>query len=287
MSLKPVDLHTHGIGRFDTRTNDPAVIMKMAELHGRRGTASILPTIYPGPREAMRSQMEAVKRAIAMQESGRGMKGAARILGLHLEGPFLNPAFCGALDSRALRKPSLKELKSLVAGFEDIIRIIVIAPELPGALPLIQWCSERGINVNMGHSNATYEEALAGKKAGARGICHLFNAMRPFHHREPGITGLGLLDPEIYVEVIADGVHIREKALELVFSVKRLDKIIVVSDTVAGTSRRGAVYAKGKVIAGSAVPLAETVSVLKSVGVPDAEIEEAMSDNPLRFIGLR
>jgi len=212
----------------------------------------------------------------------------AVILGVHLEGPFLNPERCGSLDKNIFLKPGLPALKKVIDGYEDIIKIITIAPEMPGSLKVIEKCSELGIKVNMGHSDATYEQAVEGKKAGATGITHLFNAMRPFHHREPGLAGLGLIDEELYVEVIADGMHLHPRTLELIFSRKRLDRIMLVSDSVkAGKTRKGTVYNRDGVLAGSAMTIGGVVRRLRSVGIPDAEIIEASTDNPARYIGLR
>jgi len=289
-----IDLHTHGIGRYDTKTGRPEHILHMAELHASKGTVAILPTIYPGTVEQMRFNLEAVKKAIEMQKrpEAKGPKkktgqSPAIILGVHLEGPFLNPERCGSLDKKIFLKPSLSSLEKVIAGYEDITKIITIAPEIPGALKVIEKCSELGIKVNMGHSDATYKQAVEGKKAGATGITHLFNAMRPFHHREPGLAGLGLIDEELYVEVIADGVHLHPKTLELIFSRKRLDRIILVSDSVkSGKAGEGAVYNKAGVLAGSAIPIGVVVRRLRSVGIPAAEIIGASTDNPARYIGL-
>ena len=239
----------------------------------------------------MRSNLGAVRRAIEMQkrsDTSPAIQPSAFILGVHLEGPFLNPERCGSLDKKIFLKPGLSALKKVIAGYEDIIKIITIAPEIPGALKVIEKCSDLGIKVNMGHSDATYRQAVEGKKAGATGITHLFNAMRPFHHREPGLAGLGLIDEDLYVEVIADGVHLHPKTLELIFSRKRLDRIILVSDSVkAGKTRKGAVYNRDGVLAGSAITIDGVVRRLRSVGIPDAEIIEASTDNPARYIGLR
>ncbi len=297
-----IDLHTHGIGRYDTRTGRPEHILQIAALHALKGAGAILPTIYPGTVEEIRSNLAAVRKAMEIQKGagGRGQgaevkglrKNAATIpaviLGVHLEGPFLNPERCGALDRKVFLKPVLSALKKVIAGYEDIIKIITVAPEIPGALKIIEKCAEHGIKVNMGHSDATFKQAVDGKKAGATGITHLFNAMRPFHHREPGLAGLGLIDEELYVEVIADGVHLHPKTLVLIFSRKRLDRIILVSDSVkAGKTGKGAVYTKDGLLAGSAVPIGGMVRRLRSVGIPDAEIIEASTDNPARYIGLR
>lgn len=268
-------------------------------LHAREGTGVILPTIYPGPVDEMRRGLAAVRRAMEMQarSSGRGeqeaIKGGAErpgesvIAGVHLEGPFLNPDRCGALDVKAFLKPTVPALRQLITGYEDVIRIITIAPEVQGALKVIEASAARGIKVNMGHSDATYQQAVEGKKAGATGITHLFNAMRPFHHREPGLAGLGLIDEALYVEVIADGVHLHPQTLELIFSRKRLDRIILVSDSVKGRKKgRGAFCLSNGVLAGSAKTLGGAAGILRSVGIPDAEIIAASTDNPARYVGM-
>ncbi len=212
-----VDVHLHGFGRHDTQSGSSAAMLNVAEAVWKKGTAAFLPTIYPGPIPAMREQIKAVQEAMALQQEAGTAHCSARILGAHLEGPFLNPAFSGALDRRRFLAPSLTAVKELIKDFESVVRIVTLSPELPGSLPVVRWCAERGVRVNMGHSGSTLRQALAGKHAGARGITHLFNAMRPFHHREPGLVGLGLLDDELYVEVIADGVHLHPRTLELIF----------------------------------------------------------------------
>jgi N-acetylglucosamine-6-phosphate deacetylase len=301
-----IDLHTHGLQGYDTRTADYKEILKIAELHGSRGARAIVLSVYPGKIDEMRRNMEAVKRAMEVQ-SGQtaamrrsAKKGLAAgntsggplhksgtpslILGVHLEGPFLNPKRCGALEESFFAKPSVSLLKNLIGGYEEIVKTITIAPEIPRALSVIEKCAGMGIKVNMGHSDATFDEAVQGKKAGATGVTHLFNAMRPFHHREPGLAGLGLVDEDLYIEVIADGVHIHARVLELIFSVKRLDRIILVSDSVKG--KRGlSVYRKKGVLAGSRATVSDFAGVLRSIGIPEAEIIEAAFDNPSRYIG--
>jgi N-acetylglucosamine-6-phosphate deacetylase len=278
-----IDLHTHGLGKFDTKNTRPESILKMAMVHAQAGTTTILPTIYPDSPDKMRSDMEAVRTAMGMQKAGVGE--LSTIAGVHLEGPFLNPLWCGALEKSSFLKPSVSNLKRLIDGYEDIIRIITIAPELPGALGIIEKCVSLGIRVNMGHSDATYQKALDGKKAGARGITHLFNTMRPFHHREPGLIGLGLLDEDIYIEVIADRVHIDEVALKVIFQIKRLDRIVLVSDSVKGKKdRKGRIYAKPGVLAGSSITLADAVENIKKIGITEAVALETAIDNPGRYL---
>lgn len=289
-----IDLHTHGFGRYDIKTTDPYDILRMAELHGKAGTAAILPTIYSGPIDKMRKNIEAVKRAMEIQHStpphpllakGGRRRGASRILGVHLEGPFLNPVRSGALDKNSFIKPTVSSLKKLIDGFEDTIKIITISSEMPGALRVIEKCIDTGIKVNMGHSDATSKEAEDGKKAGATGITHIFNAMRPFHHREPGLAGFGLLDDDIYIEVIADGVHLHKETLKIIFRIKSRYRIILVSDSIRGAMRGGKPVYKGKgILAGSGTAIKDSASVLKEIGISGDMIIEAGIQNPKRYL---
>ncbi len=280
-----VDLHTHGIGMYDTRTDDPEDVLTLAKAHAKAGTVAILPTIYSANIDEMRKSLKAVRTAMDIQAKGR--RSGADILGANLEGPFLNPVRCGAMDKDSFIRPTLAAFKRLVDGYEDIVRIITLAPELPGALTVIEKCADMGIKVNMGHSDATLKQALEAKKAGATGITHIFNAMRPFHHREPGLAGLGLMDNDLSVEVIADGVHLHPKTLELILRCKPPDRTIIVSDSVKGSaSAEGVVYSHG-VLAGSGLTLGGAAKVLQRIGIPDAKILRASTINPLRYIGMK
>ncbi len=228
--MKILDIHTHGIGGHDTQTQSAVDILNIAEIHGSHGVSDIIPTIYPAPIESMRQNMNAVRKAMEIQKSSKGK--SAVINGIYLEGPFLNPSKCGALDASAFPVPDENLFRQLIDGYEDIIKIITVAPELDGSLELITKISDMGIIVNMGHSDATYNEAEAGYNAGARGITHLFNAMRGIHHREPGLAGFGLLNKDVYVEVIADPFHLDQNIIDLIFNTKSSDKVIIISDSI-------------------------------------------------------
>ncbi len=288
MKLKGfVDLHTHGINRYDTRTDNYKEILTLARAHAKAGTIAFLPTIYSGHIDEMRESLKVVSKAMEIQEKADSKGSGAQILGVNLEGPFLNPVRCGAMDKDTFIKPTLAALKKLIAGYEEIIKIITIAPELPGALKMIEKCADMGIKVNMGHSDATLRQAVEAKNAGATGITHIFNAMRPFHHREPGLAGLGLTDNELSIEVIADGVHLHPTILELIFSCKQPDKIIIVSDSVLGQkTAKGVVYDKG-VLAGSGLTISGAVKRLQSIGISDTKIIRATTSNPLLYIGIK
>lgn len=276
-----IDIHVHGAETYDTRTRRQDDILQMANIHGERGTAVLLPTVYPGTVEAMRESMTAIQCAMAAQRSG------ARIQGIHLEGPFLNPERAGSLDKTCCTAPSVEALKRLVEDFEDLIKIVTIAPELPGALHVIEACRERSFLVQMGHSDATYEQAEEGKRAGATGITHLFNAMRGFHHREPGLAGFGLMDDEIYVEIIVDMAHLHPQSLKMLFDMKPPDRILLVSDSVKGPGwGSGPIRGAGGVLLGSGICLADAVKNLIALGVPQERALQFASDNPRKYLGI-
>ncbi|HOE16288.1 MAG TPA: amidohydrolase family protein [Syntrophorhabdaceae bacterium] len=285
-----IDLHTHGIGGYDTRGATPETILKIAAIHNRHGVFAILPTIYPSSIEEMRADMAAVRKAMAKERLAFGVRRnrqRAAIPGIHLEGPFLNPARCGALNKAAFLEPTERNFRRLIDGFEDIARIITVAPELKGAAKLIKAMADMGIIANMGHSDATYTEAEEGFKAGARGITHIFNAMRGFHHREPGIAGFGLLNKEVYIEVIADPFHLDKKTIELIFQIKDRKKIILVSDTVKGSkkalARKGARSRKGMLMGGS-MTVAESARRLINMGFNEKTVMNCISRNPAVYL---
>ena len=276
-----IDIHVHGAKTHDTGTRRQDDILRIAEVHGQRGTGAIVPTVYPGPIETMRENMAAIRSAMASQRSG------AAILGIHLEGPFLNAERAGSLEKKNFQDPSPKRLSSLIEGFEDLIRIVTIAPELPGALKLIETCRKKGFLVQMGHSDATYEQAEEGKHAGATGITHLFNAMRGFHHREPGLAGFGLMDDDLYVEVIADLAHLHPQSLKMVLDMKSPERIILVSDSVKGHGwGKGAIRGPGGVLQGSGVSLMDCMKNLVSLGVHQEWALQFASENPKRYLGV-
>jgi N-acetylglucosamine-6-phosphate deacetylase len=225
----------------------------------------------------------------------------ARIIGIHLEGPFLNPLKCGALDLKTFVEPSEKNLQKLLEGFEDIVKIMTVAPEIKGAAKLIKKVSDMGIIVSMGHSDATFSEAEAGFHAGAKGITHIFNAMRGFHHREPGIAGFGLINKEIYIEVIADPFHLHPKTLELVFKTKNPKKIIIVSDSVKETNSPPSPPYKGGVqrrtqkivkavsdahgkLQGGSMTIVESSKKLIKMGFNERIIMNCITKNPGRYL---
>lgn len=299
--MRFIDIHTHGIGGFDTCTENPDDILKMAELHGNHGITDIIPTIYPGPIATMKKNMAAVKIAMEKQRLVLGDRQSAktnlkfktqnskfaRIGGIHLEGPFLNPLKSGALDGKTFQEPSEKTWKSLIEGFEDIVRIVTIAPELKNAKRLIGLMSNMGITVSLGHSDATYEETEKAFHSGAKGITHIFNAMRAFHHREPGIAGFGLMNQNIYLQVIADPFHLSNETLEFIFEVKNPEKIIIISDSIKGTeivTKHHALLDNVGTLQGGSMTIIESAKRLMGLGFDKDKIIGCISDNAWSYL---
>jgi len=308
--MKITDIHTHGIGGYDTRTTTEEHILKIAEIQGSYGISDILLTIYPSSIQGMREHMETVRKAMETQQSSvqshqSGLKNQntsqrstsvgpfsddyrpATIAGIYLEGPFLNPLQCGSLNAENCIEPTEYAFKELTEGFEDIVKIITVAPEIPGALRLVKKISDMSVLVSMGHSDATYAEAEEGFRAGAKGITHIFNAMRGFHHREPGIAGFGLSNQEVYVEIIADPFHLHDRVIDLVFKIKNPEKIIIISDTVKETvkehRRSGVRDDRGKLLGGSMV-VTESAKRLIKRGYDEDVIMRCVTEHPERYL---
>jgi N-acetylglucosamine-6-phosphate deacetylase len=285
--MRVIDIHTHGIGGYDTKSGKEKDILKIAEILGSQGVSEIIPTIYPSTIKVMRENMMAVKKAMERQHSELRTSNSSLILGVHLEGPFLNPSKCGALNKKTFIEATEYNFRKLIEGFEDIVKIITVAPEIKEAIKLIKKISDMGIIVSMGHSDATFSKSEAGFNAGARGITHIFNAMRGFHHRDPGIAGFGLINKDIYIEVIADPFHLYPKTLELIFRIKSPDKIIIVSDSVKEMKAKGRVKAvtdtHGKLLGGS-MSIIESSRRLIQMGFDEDMIMRCITKNPQRYL---
>ncbi|MBI5756593.1 MAG: N-acetylglucosamine-6-phosphate deacetylase [Nitrospirae bacterium] len=283
-----IDIHTHGVGDFDTKDASVEGIIKMRELQAADGTTAFLPTLYPAPIKEMRRTMGVIREA---GTEGHG----AEILGVHLEGPFINPVMRGALGAAYLLPPSVETAKRLIEGFEDLVKLITVSPELEGPElegidKLICWCVENGITVSMGHSNATFDEAGMAFKSGAKGATHLFNRMRGFHHREPGISGFSLTEDEMYTEIIADLKHLHPAVIRLVLNIKSRRRILLVSDSVRGAKKKeygaGPVFLPDGTIAGSAQLLFDGVRNLCDIGVKLEDAVTYASYNPASYSGV-
>lgn len=226
-----IDLHVHGGEGFNARD---FTIDRIAPFLNRMlscGVTDFLMTISTGSAEIMRHGLELTRQAMLLQQSGQ--LGGSRILGAHLEGPFLSKARPGAMQLDAIIPPSVAVYESMFADYGDVIRMVSLAPEVNGADELIAHLLSKGIAVQAGHTDAAFEEAQHAFSAGINSLCHTFNACRPIHHRNPGIVTAALLDPNVFCETICDLEHLHGGTLQLVYSMKGPHRMVLVSDSVA------------------------------------------------------
>ena len=277
-------------GAFGVDFTDPeADLAEAAAALPSTGVTAFLPTLVSSPADVY-------PRFLA--NLAAPVNGAARVLGAHLEGPFLAPSRRGTHDPVALRAPDLHELRAWLDGGD--VRIVTLAPELPGAMPLIAELTSRGVIAAIGHSDASWDEADAAIQAGASMGTHLFNAMRPFHHRDPGIVGR-LLAPGVVVSLVIDGVHVSREMVVLVASIKRPDEIVFVTDGLAALGQRPGEYRLGEqtvisdgsaarrpdgTLSGSVVPMATALGRLVAAGLDPAIAVRASSTTPAALLGV-
>lgn len=289
-------MHIHGQAGLDVMSDDPRDLLKLSALLGRQGLAGYLPTFLCASAERIRTSLETIKR-VAGSERG------AKILGVHLEGPFLNLERRGTHNPKYIRPPSVAEMREYVAAGEGLIRLVTLAPELPGARALIRFLLDRGIRVSMGHSTASWAQAREAKSWGVTGVTHLCNAMNGLHHREPGLLGFALLDRDLYTEVIADGVHVSEPMLRVILKLRPAARLVLISDSLflsrhpkltsaswqGLTVKRfpdGSLRRPDGTISGSDIMLKQAVARIARLGAGPRGATAMASSNPRRWLGL-
>ncbi len=290
-----VDVHVHGWGGHDAMGGQDA-LDGMARALLRRGVTSFLPTAVSAPLERLHEFAETVREWLPNAPAD-----GAQPLGFNLEGPFLAESRRGAHDPAFLRLPAdvpRGQVEPLVAG----LRVITMAPELPGALELIAWLHARGVAISLGHSAATLAETVAGYLAGATTTTHLFNAMTGIEHRAPGMAVAALVDDAVYTELIADGIHVDRALWPIVTRLKPAYRLLLVSDAIylAGTGdgqgsvgglpvevKDGRVTLAGTAtLAGSVLSLDVAVRNVVGSGVALPFAVAAASRNPLALLGI-
>jgi len=291
-----IDIHVHGGGGFDVMDGDYQAVKEVAKVHSRFGTTAFLPTTMTMSKDKILRSLKSIKEAFI-----KGT-GAAEVLGAHLEGPYINPLKKGAQKEEDIKKASIEEFIKFNQASGNIIRVVSLAPEMPGAIELIRWLKKHNVIASVGHSNAIYKEVQAGIEAGLTHVTHIFNAMRGLNHREPGVVGAALFSPELIVEMIADGIHLHPLAMKLVTSVKDMEKIILITDAMRATSKPEGTYnlggqevivAKGQArlkdgtLAGSVLTLDEAVrNMVNIVGISLIDAVSMTTINPAKCLGI-
>lgn len=293
-----IDLQINGFAGVDFATvRDRGALERASSSLLATGVTAYLPTLITGP-------LERLGEALRWWRDAARARGGPRVLGVHLEGPFLSPAFPGAHPAEHLRPPDAGELERLLDEAEGAVRLLTLAPELPAADRLIALARRRRVLVSAGHTDATYEQAREAFRAGVRLVTHLFNAMRPLHHREPGIAGAALEEGRVAAGLIADMVHLHPSIVRMVIDRKGWQRIALVTDAVAaagaadsGRGTRQSVLAgralsvsdaprlPSGTLAGSVLTLDRAVRNVVKLGVPMREAILMASAVPARLLG--
>jgi N-acetylglucosamine-6-phosphate deacetylase len=286
-----VDIHAHGALGHDVGSTDAAGLAAVVGYHAARGTTSLVASVATTTPDGL---VEAVRFLRPFVERGD-------LAGTHLEGPYLSPLRRGAHNPALLRAPRVDEIRALVEAGGDTVRMITIAPELDGAEESVRWLAAHGVVVAVGHSDADAATARAAFGWGATVVTHLFNGMRPLHHRDPGIIGVALLDDRVTVELILDGQHVAPEAAEIVRRTA-VGRLALVSDSMSATgcgdgdyvlagsavrvSGGVATLVEGDSLAGSTATVSTGFALLAALGAPLADAVAITSTTPARALGL-
>lgn len=230
-----IDIHIHGGMGHDVMEGTPEALDAVARSIFQNGTTSFVPTTLSAPLAVLQKTLAGLRATLSSRDKRTTNDSRAEPLGIHLEGPFISVECRGVHPPEHLQAPSLKALEVYLEAAGEFARVLTLAPELDGAAELQAAAIARGLRVAVGHSNASYEQTRAAIDSGASHAVHVFNAMRPFTHRDPGVLGALLTDDRVYAEVIADGVHVAAPALQLLLRAKGMAKTVLVTDAVSAT----------------------------------------------------
>lgn len=222
-----IDVHNHG--GFGAHTNDARLesLQTMSRYHAANGTTAFLPTTNTDEAERIEAALRTAARAMEREH----MDGAD-IAGIHLEGPFLSVSKRGAQRKEHLMPPTPSQRVRFYDAAEGKLKLATIAPEIEYGMDAVEWFAARGVTVSIGHSNATYDEAMEAVRRGARHTTHHFNGMSALHHREPGVTGAGLSCDDLTIEIIADGHHVHPAVIKAAFAAKTPQRVCLITDSV-------------------------------------------------------
>lgn len=269
-----IDAHTHGAVGHDFMDSTSDEVSAVLRWLASTGVTTVLPTLASA---LFAEQIEMVTRLRKVKENQ--IPGEAAIAGLHLEGPYISLERRGAQPEKAIRKPSIDEMKQLIDASGNNIRLVTLAPELPGALELIEFLVKKGIVVSAGHSEASVAQMRAAVKAGLSRAAHLYNGMTPFSHRNPGIVGAILTSDEIYAELTLDGIHVDPVAAEVALRAKGLSKITLVTDSMQAAGLGDGTYIRPgnrKIIVKDSAARLESGNLAGSILTMDQAVRNAV-----------
>jgi N-acetylglucosamine-6-phosphate deacetylase len=294
-----LDIHIHGAGGHDVMEGSVEALAAVTRTVASHGTTSILATTVTASLDDTYRSIEGISRYIAQQHTTDEPR--AEVLGIHFEGPFLSPERRGVHPAEFLLLPSAEVLEKLLQTSAGNARILTLAPELLGAAPCIEAARSAGLVVAMGHTDATYEQARAAIARGVHHAVHVYNAMRPFSHRDSGVLGAILTSPVVTAEMIADGVHVEEAAMRLLLQAKGPGCVILVSDGISATGMPDGTYTLGTFqvevaggvvrnsegkLAGSTLTLDRALRNIVGLGVPMPAALGMLTTNPASLLGI-
>jgi len=287
------DIHMHGGFGFDIMCSSENDIRRLAEKLPETGVTSFIPSTVADSLETLRAVSEKVYSA----RKARG----SEIVGIHFEGPCLNVKMAGAQAREHIRPLSIDEVKALTSFSSDFRKRFTVAPEVEGGIEFIKGLRGLNVIVSIGHSDASYTQAVQAFSAGATIVTHIFNCMRVFHHRDPGLVGAALSSPKVYVEAILDLVHLHPATVHIVYKCKGPKKVVLVTDSMAGAGLPDGTYRLGcqevvvkdgaprlsdGSLAGSTLTMVKAVKNAVGVGIPFSRALEMASATPCRAMML-
>lgn len=287
-----VDVHSHGAAGEDFSDGDPEGLKKILRYERSCGITSYCPTSMTFPKERLRQIFASIKGA--QTEEG------AKVVGINMEGPFLDPVKKGAHVEEWITAPDAAFVRELNQDADGLVRLVTLAPNMDGAEEFIKEMHEE-VCISLGHTAADYDCASRAMKLGAHHVTHLYNAMQPFGHRAPGLIGAAMDDPECMVEMICDGYHIHPSAIRAAFRLFGPERVILISDSMRATGMKNGTYELGGqevtvkdrkavlkdgTLAGSATNLYGCMCKAVEFGIPLEQAIMAATANPARSIGI-
>ncbi|SCL87442.1 N-acetylglucosamine-6-phosphate deacetylase [Sporanaerobacter sp. PP17-6a] len=295
-----IDIHNHGNFGHDVMEATFESLISMADFHMKNGVTSFLATPMTESLDKIESAIKNVRKYIEKEK--KAPKVRSQVLGIYLEGPYFSMERKGAQPPQYIKNPNVEEIKNLIELSNDNIKVVALAPELKGAKETIKYLKNKGITVSAGHTDGKYDEVKYGIELGISQATHLYNGMRPFSHREPGVIGAVLTDERVSCEIICDGIHLHPAAMKLAVKAKGKDGIILVSDAMMATGLKDGEYKLGSqnvfvkkgaarladgTLAGSTLTLNRAVwNMVHMVGVPLEDAVRMASLNPAKSIGV-
>lgn len=289
-----VDIHTHGGFGVDIMHSTTSDIRKFIGKLPETGVSSFVPS-------TVTDSFENLKKVSEKVSSIRNEKGS-EIVGIHFEGPYLNTKMAGAQSKEHIRAPSIEEVKVLSGFFNYVKKRLTLAPEVEGGINFIEILNDLNIIVSVGHTDASYQQAVQAFSAGARIVTHIFNGMRTFHHREPGVVGAALNCPKVYVEAILDLVHLHSATVELVYKCKGSNKMVLVTDAIAGAGLPDGTFRLGPMeiivrdgisrlpdgtLAGSTLTMDKAIKNAVKIGIPFIKALKMVTLTPCKAMMVR